>query len=79
MAIGKQMTADDAITVDISAADHVIKSGAIYVGVTGDVKITSVQGTVSVWVAFPAGAIIPCKVSRVWKVGTTASSMLALI
>ena len=50
----------------------------IYVGVTGDVKVTTAQGDDTVFVAVPAGQVVPVQVIRVWATGTTASSMLRI-
>jgi hypothetical protein len=50
----------------------------IYVGVTGDVKVTTAQGDDAVFVGVPAGSVIPVQVIRVWATGTTASSMLRI-
>ena len=50
----------------------------IYVGVTGDVKVTTAQGDDAVFVGVPAGSVIPVQVIRVWSTGTTASSMLRI-
>lgn len=50
----------------------------IYVGVTGDVKVTTAQGDDTVFVAVPAGVVIPVQVIRVWATGTNATSLLRI-
>lgn len=50
----------------------------IYVGVTGDVKVTTAQGDDTVFVGIPAGTVVPVQVIRVWSTGTTATSMLRI-
>lgn len=50
----------------------------IYVGVTGDVKVTTAQGDDTVFVAVPAGQVLPVQVIRVWATGTNATSMLRI-
>ena len=78
MAISKDMVAEYATAVDISDTDHNVKAAAIYVGVTGTVKVTTTKGNVISFIAVPAGSILPVMVKVVWKVGTDADSMVAL-
>ncbi len=51
---------------------------AIYVGGTGNVKVTSVSGDVATFVACPVGLIIPVAVKRVWSTGTTATYLVGI-
>jgi len=51
---------------------------AIYVGVTGDVKVDLTQtGTAIVFKAVPVG-ILPVQAMRVYSTGTTATNLVAL-
>lgn len=50
----------------------------LYVGVTGDVKITDQYGNVSTFVGVPAGQYIPVRTSLVWSAGTTATNIVGL-
>ena len=51
---------------------------SIYVGGTGNVKITARDGTTDTLYNVPAGFVIPGRVSRVWATGTTATLMTGL-
>ena len=51
---------------------------AIYVAVTGALKVTLLTGDVIVLPVVNAGAIYPIKVARVWSTGTTATGIVAL-
>lgn len=50
---------------------------ALYVGVTGNVSVV-MNGATVVFVAVPAGSILPVVASRVNLTGTTAASIVAL-
>lgn len=52
---------------------------AFYVGVTGNVSVVNDLGDTVVWVAVPAGQIIPCQTRRVLATGTTATSIVGLV
>jgi hypothetical protein len=51
---------------------------ALYVGVTGDVKVRTVQGTDAVFKAHPVGYLL-AMVDRVYATGTTATNILGLV
>lgn len=51
---------------------------ALYVGTTGDVKVTMYDGTAVTFTAVPAGAILPICVKVIWSTGTTASNIVGL-
>jgi len=50
----------------------------IYVGGTGNVKVTTAQGDETTFVGVAAGSVIPVQVVRVWVTGTTATNMLRI-
>lgn len=50
---------------------------ALYVGVTGDVKVTMANGTDVTFKNVPVG-ILPIRAKRVFSTGTDASEILAL-
>ena len=50
----------------------------IYVGASGDLKVTFVSGGTVTLVGVPAGMLLPIQVIRVYATGTTASSLVAL-
>ena len=47
----------------------------LYVGVGGNVRVLTAQGTDIVFASVPAGFILPVQVIRVYATNTTASSM----
>lgn len=51
---------------------------AIYVGGSGNVKVTTIGGETATFTAVPAGAVLPIAAKIIWSTGTTATSMLAL-
>lgn len=50
----------------------------VYVGGTGNVKVTTAQGDTVTFVGVPAGFVIPVQVLRVWSTDTTATNMVAI-
>jgi hypothetical protein len=50
----------------------------LWVGGTGDVKVTMFGGEAVTFVAVPAGTYLPICVTRVWDADTTATDLLAL-
>lgn len=59
--------------------DIAFVSRGVYVGGTGDLTVVMADdGTTQVFVAVPAGAVLPIAVSRVKSTGTSASSIVAL-
>ncbi len=51
---------------------------ALYVGVTGDVKVKMASGKDVVFTAVPAGSFMPTNVLQVFATGTTATNIVAL-
>lgn len=68
----------DAIAVTPSDTVNLPNPSVIYVGTTGNVKVTTAQGSSVTFVGVPAGAVIPVQVIRVWDAGTSASNMVAI-
>jgi hypothetical protein len=66
----KTVTPSD--TVDLSYPS------VIYVGVGGNVQVTTAQGDQVIFVGLIAGQVIPVQVIRVWSTSTTATTMLAI-
>ena len=64
---------------DLSVGDGAGRAGcrALYIGVTGNVKVDMVGGTAVTFANVPVG-IFPVSVTRVYSTGTTASSIHAL-
>ena len=51
----------------------------LYVGVGGDVRVTTTQGNDVTFVGVSGGAVLPVSVKRVWATSTTATSIVGMI
>ncbi|MEM7422130.1 MAG: hypothetical protein AAF334_00325 [Pseudomonadota bacterium] len=58
-------------------ADLAVTSRALYLGSSGDVRVTTAGGTVVTFAAAPVG-MLPVRVSRVHATGTTAANIVAV-
>lgn len=58
--------------------DLAVNAAGIYVGVTGDVKLITEQGTTLTFKAVPAGTVVPMDTRRVLATGTTATVLIGL-
>lgn len=68
----------DAVAVVLSdTVDLTNHCNALYIGVTGDVKLTTWNGNDVTFKAVPVG-ILPVGATRVWSTGTTATNIVAL-
>jgi len=76
-------TADSCASVvwSITPADSDLAQPArcLYVGVGGDVRVTTTQGNDVTFVGVSGGAVLPVSVKRVWATNTTATSILGMI
>lgn len=72
--------ATDAVAVTPNdSADLASKpTKGVYVGVSGDIKITLQGGSTASFVGLAAGVIHPIAAMRIWATGTTATSILAV-
>lgn len=65
----------------ITASDSVdlarVTTG-VYVGSTGNLKVTMENGDVVTFGSIVAGVVHPLRVKRVWSTGTTASSVIGV-
>lgn len=68
----------DAVAVTPSDTVNLTNPSVIYVGITGNVKVTTAQGSDVTFVGVPSGAVIPVQVIRVWNNGTSATNMVAI-
>lgn len=64
------------ITKADSDLDHPVRS--LYVGTTGNVRVTTVNGHDVVFVGVPAGTLLPVSIKRLWSTSTTAGSFIGL-
>lgn len=60
-----------------NTSDLPYASRALYVGVAGDVKVTTVNGSVVTFTNHPVG-YLPARVARVHLTGTTAAEIIAV-
>jgi hypothetical protein len=65
-------------TVTPSDTVNLSYPSVIYVGVGGNVQVTTAQGDQVIFVGLIAGQVIPVQVIRVWSTSTTATTMLAI-
>ena len=68
----------DAAAVTTSDVNNLREPSVIYVGTTGNVRVTTAEGSDVTFTAVPAGAVIPVRVIRVWATNTTASNMVRI-
>lgn len=66
------------VTPNDSADLTTVPTKGIYVGVTGDLKVTLNDGSTVTFTSLSSGVIHPLSVKRVWATGTTATSILAV-
>ena len=52
---------------------------ALYIGGSGDVKITDPQGNAVTFANAQAGSILPVMAKRVWSTGTSATNIIGLV
>jgi hypothetical protein len=65
-------------TVTPSDTVNLASPSVIYVGVGGNVQVTTAQGDQVIFTGLIAGQVIPVQVIRVWATSTTATTMLAI-
>lgn len=58
-------------------ADIAFVSKRLFVGTTGNVKLTTVGGQTVTYNAVPSGTYLQVRASRVFATGTTASNIIA--
>ncbi len=74
------VTPSDTATIpSISSQDGKGNNGCVlYVGVAGDVKVTTAGGDDVVFTGILAGSFIPVQVLKVFDTGTSATNIVAL-
>lgn len=60
-----------------SGADDANNGCVLYVGETGDIKVTTIGGSTVTFKAMPVG-FVPVQVKKVWATDTTAKDIIAL-
>lgn len=59
------------------STDLAASSRALYIGTSGDVKVTTVGGNDVTFANVPVG-VLPIRVKRVWATGTSATGIIAI-
>ena len=67
-----------ATTFTNSDTEYLPTPSVIYVGGTGNVKVTTAQGDDTIFLGLQPGQVIPVQVIRVWATGTTAINLLRI-
>lgn len=77
---GLQSPATSAEEVDISSEDHTFTNTTrgIYVGGTGDMTVTMLDGQEVTFATIPAGTILPIRAVSVTRATTDATTMVGL-
>lgn len=71
--------AGNAVEVTTSdSTDLTTSTRAIYIGGTGDIKVTTVNGDTVTFKAVPVGSILPVRARRIFATGTTATFIVGL-
>lgn len=60
------------------SADLSAITRGVYVGVEGDVKLTTEEGDTVTFVGLAGGIIHPIRAKRIWSTGTTATSIVGV-
>lgn len=66
------------VAVTTSDTAKLTHPSVIYVGMSGNVRVMSVQGDTETFVGMQAGSCVPVQVIQVYATGTTATSLLAI-
>ena len=78
----RALTADPAsnavLVTPSDSTDLTYVSRAVYVGTTGNMKVTMQDSGTVLFTGIPAGTTLPIRVTRIWSTTTTASTILAL-
>ena len=76
LSLSQSVTPDDSANIQIPTGLNGTRG--LYVGVSGDVKVTLAGGTVATFKDLSAGVVHPLSVKRVWSTDTTATDIVAL-
>lgn len=77
--VGRAAAVTPSDTVNIPAVTGGTNNGCVlYVGGSGNIKVTTVGGDDVVFVGLSAGQFVPVQVKRVWSTSTTATNIVAL-
>jgi hypothetical protein len=75
-----EITPDDSanITLGGTIIDGLDNGVCLYVGTTGDVKVTMIAGQTVTFTNVQGGSILPIQINKLWATGTTALNFVAV-
>jgi hypothetical protein len=68
----------DAAAVTPSDTVNFTEPSVVWIGVAGNVKVTTAQGSDVVFTSVPGGTVLPVQVLRVWATGTVATNIVRI-
>lgn len=75
---GPSDSIQDAQAVTLSDTATIAVTRSVWVGSTGNLKVTMVSGNTATFDAVPNGTWLPIQIKQVWSTGTSASNVVAL-
>ena len=66
------------ITLGGTIIDGLDNGVCLYVGTTGDVKVTMIAGQTVTFTNVQGGSILPIQINKLWATGTTALNFVAV-
>lgn len=66
----------DASAEASDTAQLTLAAEGLYVGGTGDVKVTTANGSVVTFSSVPAGVVLPFNIVQIFSTGTTATLLI---
>jgi hypothetical protein len=75
-----EITPDDSanITLGGTIIDGLDNGVCLYVGTTGDVKVTMIAGQTVTFTNVQGGSMLPIQINKLWATGTTALNFVAV-
>lgn len=67
-----------ALAITPSDTRNLENPSVVYIGVGGNIKVTTANGDDTTFVGLLAGSILPVQVIRVWNTGTTATNLVRI-
>lgn len=67
-----------AFAITPSNSANLANVAVVYVGVAGNVRVTTAQGDDVTFLGLVAGTVIPVQVLKVWSTSTTATNLIGI-
>ena len=67
-----------AFAITPSNSANLANVSVVYVGGSGNVRVTTAQGDDETFVGLVAGTVIPVQVLKVWSTSTTATNLIGI-